>query len=200
MGRYNVSERNRLPKFNAGKNPFAQSAAKPATEQIAVVKPASTEAPAPVVAAQAVDSPFSIAPAGQTWRISETTATQPINRVKLAGMAALKRGNALGLALIAKAQSFGGKLLNRVKRVRHKEPRAVIPRFGKPAAVQGELSLDNVKVVRNDLEESDLEIVMAQTNTSAQVAPTVAPASPDRGPVPPALKKLTNRMLGVKLS
>lgn len=33
-----------------------------------------------------------------------------------------------------------------------------IPRFGKPA-VQGELSLDKVKVVRSDLAHSDLEVV-----------------------------------------
>ena len=35
---------------------------------------------------------------------------------------------------------------------------AGIPRFGKPA-VQGELSLDRVKVVRNDLSHADLEVV-----------------------------------------
>lgn len=33
-----------------------------------------------------------------------------------------------------------------------------IPRFGKPA-VQGELSLDKVKVVRSDLNHTDLEVV-----------------------------------------
>jgi hypothetical protein len=33
-----------------------------------------------------------------------------------------------------------------------------MPRFGKPA-VQGELSLDKVKVVRSDLAHADLEVV-----------------------------------------
>jgi hypothetical protein len=84
-------------------------------------------------------------------------------------------------------------------RVRRDQPQPVFPRYGKPA-VQTELSLDKVTVVRNDLEESDLEIVTAKTDTSTQVAPSVAPATPNRGPVPPALKKMTNRLLGVKLS
>jgi hypothetical protein len=47
----------------------------------------------------------------------------------------------------------------------------VIPRFGKPL-VQGELSLDGVKVVRNDLSETDLEIVPAQP--AAEKTPATA--------------------------
>jgi hypothetical protein len=39
-----------------------------------------------------------------------------------------------------------------------------IPRFDKPV-VQGELSLDNIKVVRNDLSDADMEIVPAKTFT-----------------------------------
>ena len=79
---------------------------------------------------------------------------------------------------------------------RKSEPKSVIPRFGKPA-VQTELSLDRVKVVRNSLEDSDLEVVTADTATSTQVAPKTPVASPKRGPVPPALKKMTERLLGV---
>jgi hypothetical protein len=36
-----------------------------------------------------------------------------------------------------------------------------IPRFNK-APVQGELSLDNIKVVRNDLSDTDVEVVPAR--------------------------------------
>ena len=79
---------------------------------------------------------------------------------------------------------------------RKSEPKSVIPRFGKPA-MQTELSLDHIKVVRNSLEDSDLEIVTAETATSTVVAPKTPVASPKRGPVPPALKKMTERLLGV---
>src|SRR5262249_2485535 len=41
------------------------------------------------------------------------------------------------------------------------ETRSTIPRFSK-TPVQGELSLDRVKVVRNDLSEADVEIITAK--------------------------------------
>jgi len=53
-------------------------------------------------------------------------------------------------------------------------------------------------VVRNSLEDSDLEVVTAETATSTQVAPKTPVASPKRGPVPPALKKMTERLLGMQ--
>ncbi len=45
-------------------------------------------------------------------------------------------------------------------------PKPAIPTFPKPA-VQGELSLDRVKVMRNDLSDSDLEVVPAKASVSA---------------------------------
>jgi hypothetical protein len=40
-----------------------------------------------------------------------------------------------------------------------------IPRFPKPP-MQGELSLDRIKVLRNDLSDADLEIVPAKSPTA----------------------------------
>jgi hypothetical protein len=54
---------------------------------------------------------------------------------------------------------------------------SAVPRFGKPL-LQGELSLDSIKVVRNDLSDSDLELV--------PVRPAPEPASEV-----PALKTTT---------
>lgn len=199
VGRYNVSSVNRLPKFGPARNPFASAEAKPAAEPDRPAGLAPIQVSTPVVADSPANTPF--APAS-----SEFEQAQPgfqrgrrarIGPLKPAVMALVGRVRTLGLATASKAGALGGKLLGRVKRVRRQEPKSVIPRYGKPA-VQGELSLDRVKVVRNDLEESDLEIVTAQTNTSTQVAPATAPATSNRGPVPPALKRLTNRMLGVK--
>jgi len=112
--------------------------------------------------------------------------------VKRLAVAVRDRSLASWSKLVALFQKWTGRL-------RRRPSQSVFPRYGKPA-VQTELSLDKVTVVRNDLEESDLEIVMAKTDTSTQVAPSVAPATPNRGPVPPALKKMTSRLLGVKLS
>ena len=60
---------------------------------------------------------------------------------------------------------WAGKCLSRVGALLSRRgktvERAAIPRFNKPL-VQGELSLDSVKVVRNDLRDSDLEFVVAK--------------------------------------
>ena len=197
VGRYNVSSRNRLPKFRSTKNPFAQPASKPAAEQTSLPNVAPAETPASSPIANTANVPA--AQLKHTQRLPQVIGATRVQRVAQRIVPVLKRLRALVITAASKLVLLAKRLWGRVKRVRRKEPRSLIPRFGKPA-VQTELSLDNVKVVRNDLEESDLEIVTAQTDTSTQVAPTAAPAAPNRGPVPPALKKLTDRLLGVKLS
>ena len=195
LGRYDISSRNRLPKFGSATNPFAPPA------------PPAPEAPShAVVAAE---------PMPAVARETQPKKTQVIEYKKtqrIAARADLRARNDWPLkfkhwtdAVLAFCLALWGRLLAWCKkrsnllpwRYRRSEPKPVFPRFGKPAE-QTELSLDNVKVVRNDLEESDLEIVTAETATSTQVAPRAAVASPKRGPVPPALKKLTDRLLGVK--
>lgn len=108
--------------------------------------------------------------------------------------AQIRRIAPLGRGAWAKTWSLFGKLAGLFRKP---EPKPVIPRFGKPA-VQTELSLDRVKVVRNSLEDSDLEVVTADTATTTQVAPKTPVAAPKRGPVPPALKKMTERLLGMR--
>lgn len=197
-GRYNVSSRNRLPKFGSDRNPFVQSALKPAAERASLPK----EPPAGAFASKPV-APAGIASASpallkKTQRIPTLAGATRVKRAASKVMPVLKRLQVLAVAWVSRVALFAKGLWDRLLRVRHKEPRTLLPRLGKPA-VQTELSLDNVKVVRNDLEESDLEIVTGNTDTRTQVAPTQASPTPNRGPVPPALKKLTDRMLGVKL-
>ena len=75
----------------------------------------------------------------------------------------------------------------------------------RPAAVQGELSLDRVKPVRNDLSDTDLELVPAKPvvkvrepqNVFAAPMPTPAPAAAAATPVPPKeswFSRLTTRL------
>jgi len=56
------------------------------------------------------------------------------------------------------------------------EPKPAIPRFKKThTPVQGELSLDNIKVMRNDLSETDVEVVPAKAR------PAKLPSAPAQG-------------------
>jgi hypothetical protein len=58
-------------------------------------------------------------------------------------------------------------------RRRVKAAKPAVPRFTKPA-VQGELSLDRIRVVRNDLSDADLEVVPAKVpNAPAAAVPAL---------------------------
>ena len=103
-------------------------------------------------------------------------------------------GMTFGRASFAKVLGLTRKVTGRFRR---QQPESVLPRLGKPA-VQTFLSLDNVRVMRNSLEDSDLEVVTSKTATSTQVAPTTPVASPKRGPVPAALKKIGARLMSLK--
>jgi hypothetical protein len=82
------------------------------------------------------------------------------------------------------------------------EPKAAIPRFGKShAPVQGELSLDNIKVMRNDLSETDVEIVTAKSRPAKIIAApaqasAAAMAIPDLPPATAVWEYLGERLLG----
>ena len=53
------------------------------------------------------------------------------------------------------------------------QPKSAIPRFDKAGAVQGEFSLDNIKVVRNDLSDADVEVVPVKSRPAAKAARAV---------------------------
>jgi hypothetical protein len=70
-----------------------------------------------------------------------------------------------------------------------KAARPAIPNFHKPM-VQGELSLDSVKVVRNDLRDSDLEILAGgrvQANPTPATRQSAGTAAAEAGKSVPAL-------------
>lgn len=74
---------------------------------------------------------------------------------------------------------WGSKLSSLVSQ-KPRPTRSAIPRFnGVP--VQGELSLDNIKVIRNDLSDADLEVVTRRTTPTEILAPAFrSPNSPGR--------------------
>jgi hypothetical protein len=72
---------------------------------------------------------------------------------------------ALRLRAAALVSGFRAKLTGLFGRARVKAVKPAIPQFTKPP-VQGELSLDKIRVVRNDLSDADLEVVPARTPTA----------------------------------
>jgi hypothetical protein len=143
-GRYQMSSGMALPQFISPKNPFkaeaaTRAAAKPALE---------TAIP---LAAKRVEK-ISIKPPVKLARL----VAEGVGRLKI-----LLRG------WLPKVWAVGGARLKRVGEfcLDHNPFSAIgrprlpgIPRFGR-ATVQGELSLDRVRVVRNDLAQADLEVV-----------------------------------------
>jgi hypothetical protein len=76
-----------------------------------------------------------------------------------------------------------------------KAAKPAIPRFPKPA-VQGELSLERIKVVRNDLSDADLEVVPARAS-SAPAATAPAPRLIEKAEgAKTAWGRVTSRILG----
>jgi hypothetical protein len=80
--------------------------------------------------------------------------------------------------------------------------KSAIPRFSKTTApIQGELSLDNIKVMRNDLSETDMEIVQAKSRpvkivAASAPAAAAAMAIPDLPPATRAWEYLGEHLLG----
>lgn len=77
-------------------------------------------------------------------------------------------GRVFWLRTSARWSGWRAKMGGLLVRPRRAVAKPAIPQFSKPP-VQGELSLDRVKVMRNDLSETDLEVVPAK--------PKAAPAS-----------------------
>ncbi len=158
-GRYQMQRGMALPQFISPKNPFKQEA---------VAKPV---APPPVVAAPATNlsasasAPESTSARLPVGKLSAARSVSLVQRAKNAGtiLGAKLRG---GVKLRGSAKWLGGAMQRAMLFCLDHNPFSAIgrpklmgiPRFGK-AAEQGELSLDRVKVVRNDLTHADLEVV-----------------------------------------
>ena len=98
---------------------------------------------------------------------------------------------AAGAKAAARALRLNSKLSPLFGWVRPKGAARALPRTD--AMVQGELSLDRVKVVRNDLSDSDLEIVPAKKPTQPTLpAAELATAQSS----PRAWERVANRLFG----
>jgi len=151
--RYHLARQNWLPKFASAKNPFAST-----------VTADRDSVPGQTPANDAAKSAATIAALKKTQRLP--LYQSPTKVVQASEGAPRRTGSA----------KFAGKWLSALNPFSLKvagKPKPVSGARSAPA-VQGELSLDKVKVVRNDLSDADLEIVPLRSSTgkaSAGAAP-----------------------------
>lgn len=177
-GRYHLSRPGALPRFGGKKNPF-RATTRPEAAQSAAMAPGREE-PEPAEVAGPV-----LLPESQAETENETRAVAGAASVRSGAEAAsVAPRNAVAIGGGALAQC-AGKLKTWFGMRREKAPAPVVPRFAKPL-VQGELSLERVRVVRNDLSDSDVEIVPARPVATPPLDQTA------EGP----LEKVTGRLFG----
>lgn len=211
-----------LPKFESSKNPFAKPPAEPADPAEQKLTPAEMAAahlkrtqPLPLlipkppgVAGEGSqpERPQEISPDGSRAnpQIGARPVTSPPSSLR---SGAEDRDDELSKAERTPAEVPGTvnswlKKLNPLVWFENRkptEPRASISRSSK-RPVQGELSLDNIKVMRNDLSDADVEIVPARSrpieaiSMSGQAA-AAAMAIPELPPARSAWEFLGERLL-----
>lgn len=161
-GRYQMRDGLHLPKFISPKNPFKQEAvaasvapstvvAAPATAMVTVPVASSATAETTVVAVAPTVAALPATP-GSFEAPKISWKARAIEAGKLVGKFARSSGEWLRRAAFFCLDHNPFSAIGKPKL-------AGIPQFGKTTTVQGELSLDRVKVVRNDLSHADLEVV-----------------------------------------
>jgi hypothetical protein len=160
---YRLTNQRLLPRFGPTRNPFKSSSkSEPAQIEARFVgdeggKGASRQEGGSANSCGPTPAAF---PSGAQDRPASATANG--------------RGFAKALQLRAAAlvAEYKQKLAGIFGRGLVKAAKPAIPRFAKPA-VQGELSLDRIRVVRNDLSDADLEVVPSKGPNAPTISPTV---------------------------
>jgi hypothetical protein len=184
--RYRLTSQRLLPHFGSAKNPFS-------TER----------SPDPVQTEGRVTRDGGEDGASEKWSNVPSSSGKPT--------AALRRGSndrtgfgrarghgsieALRLRAAALLSGLRTKLFGSLGRLRGRATKPAIPQFTKQP-VQGDLSLDKIKVVRNDLSDADLEVVTARQPTApTNVAPELQTGERAKVPVD-ALGRVKTRIFG----
>jgi hypothetical protein len=156
---YRVTRERLVPQFGPTKNPFrTTNTSAPAREEINSV-PSSTPAK------------FTQTPAPAAASASRLVDPKPSEGLNAPSPKKRVRSWSAGLW-----SEWTKKLAPVLSRPPHKPSTAPRPSATKPP-VQGELSLDRIKVVRNDLSDADLEIVPLKSSTPRVGATPVLPAA-----------------------
>jgi hypothetical protein len=160
-GRYEMRPKNLLPKFGSEKNPFSKT--KPQSLQPELVEKISTIA--------------------RTMTSAEVAAARLKETKRLPVVTALKNTGAAAPEISLKTQALTWisqwlaktNLRSWWNNRKSKVTKPAASQFSKPP-VQAELSLDKVKVLRNDLSEGDLEVVPVKISVKAKTEAIEQPA------------------------
>ncbi|MGN6642207.1 MAG: hypothetical protein ACTHKU_04330 [Verrucomicrobiota bacterium] len=160
--RYQMRPQNLLPKFGSDKNPF--TTAKPQS-----LKP---------------ESAGKFAVTARSMSSAEVAAAKLKETKRLPAVKAIKQpvptGPSLKTVALSRLAGIAGwaKKLNPLSWLARRKTAAAkttAPGFEK-APVQAELSLDKIKVMRNDLSDADVEVVPAKISVKPKTEPVVQPA------------------------
>lgn len=158
--RYQMRRKNLLPKFGSQSNPFVTTRPEP----LAAAAGQKFQAVGRTLITDPAPSPMCSAPLVQAIKDPGGDTKQA------AGSIGKLRATWAGLVRVLFLKSWFH---------RRKPSKAARPERGfQNGQMQGELSLESIKVVRNDLSEADIAIVPVRT----ALAPRVEPAAPS-GPV-----------------
>jgi len=217
-GRYRLLNGPALPKFGTDKNPFREPVRTKQVTAAPEVAPATTSPPVKLATSdlpkvvpqeaaiheQPAAKPVERKPVVESSRKEKHVSSRPKVEINtkpetLVTVASKPSGPsgptgvvAAGARAAARVLRLNSKLNPLFGWVRPKGGARALPRTD--PMVQGELSLDRVKVVRNDLSDSDLEIVPARKPSQPTLsAPELAAAqgSPQR-----AWERMASRLFG----
>lgn len=172
--RYHLANRRAMPTFSAKENPF-RATVRPESTSSAKAQlqvPAVSEAPVETQAELQANPP--------------TPAPNPLT-AKDADKVQVKRPSRMIQQGASAIRSSAEKLKGLFRRGPSSQQSSAVPRFAKPL-IQGELSLDRIKVVRNDLSDSDIEIV--------PVKPESTPAAPAETKPEHKWKRVAGQLFG----
>ena len=183
---YRLTHQRLLPRFGPTRNPFSGSGNS---------EPAQTEARSP-----GDDGGNGASGEGRGTANScgpKAAALQKGAQDCTASTSAGDHGSKAALRLRAAALLSGcqAKLTGLLGRARVKAAKPALLRFTKPP-VQGELSLDKIKVVRNDLSGADLEIVPARMPTVPAASAQASLTEQRAGVVESTWERVTTRFFG----
>jgi hypothetical protein len=140
--RYRMTSQRLLPQFGSAQNPFKDREK---------ARPPNAEGCAP----------------SETATGTDTTPAQSPTKPAAAPVSGPGPVRALRARVGVLLSGWKAKLTGLLARPRAQKPKSAILRFTK-TPVQGELSLDRIKVVRNDLSDADLEVVPAKRSAARQ--------------------------------
>jgi hypothetical protein len=179
--RYHLSRQGALPQFNVKDNPF-RATARPALSRVPQAKQAA--------------APTKPTPDTPPVAIVQSETTEP-KKSQPAILAPKTPAKAIEQKHKTPERNGGSefKLSQLWPWARTNRPRPTVAR-GSRSLVQGELTLDGVKVVRNDLTDTDLEIVQRVTNPAPAKAREPDETAAQKAPAGHRLGRMAERLFG----